>query len=126
MKEMVYKTMDEIMGEIPNEILELNEYKGYEYKIVSYGTHPCAYIYIPKGHKLYQKEYDDNFFIKINCHGGFTYSQMENSKWVVGWDYAHYYDYSGLIPYRNGKKWTTKEIQDEVKEVINRIVNMEV
>lgn len=42
-KPMIYKT------ERKREILAHDAYKGYEFAIISLGTHPCAYIDIPRG-----------------------------------------------------------------------------
>ena len=65
MKPMVYKKRGDI------EILDNGIYNGYQYWIVSYGSHPCAYVELPKDHKYYGKDYVD---IPIDCHGGITYS----------------------------------------------------
>lgn len=49
----------------------------------------------------------------------------ENQKidgWFIGWDYAHYGDYAGyeeLLPPKirvGGKKWSTQEIYQEIRE----------
>lgn len=113
------------------EILDEGVYKDFHYAIVSYGSHPCAYVELPKGHKYYGEYYDD---IPINCHGGLTYSDEcgiifpeDNSNhrdgFWIGWDYSHGYDYN-VISARigiSGKKWTTEEILEEVKAVINQL-----
>lgn len=46
MKEMIYKNYME-NGQEVIEILDEGVYKGFHYVIVSYGTHPCAYVEIP-------------------------------------------------------------------------------
>lgn len=123
MLEMVYQS------ERKEEILYKGEYKGFEYKIVSYGTHPCCYVVIPKNHKFYNKDYDD---ICVMCHGGMTYAGKEkDNKFWIGWDYAHYGDYTGVCEmpilkefkylHKNDKKWTTKELIKETKEVIEQL-----
>lgn len=111
-------------------ILDKGIYNGFNYAIVSYGTHPCCYVFLPKGHKYYGKNYDD---IDIVCHGGLTYSNddllfnpLENDKWVIGWDYAHYNDYHGSFSTRCGRVWTTKELLEDVKEVIEQLAESEV
>lgn len=118
------------------EILDEGIYKKYKYYIISLGTHPVAYVEIPKNNKLYGKNYDN---ININVHGGLTYSAnhlyiSENEKingWFIGWDYAHYDDYIGhYLAYpelfiEEGKKWTTKEILENVKDVIEQIIKLE-
>ena len=117
-------------------ILDKGDYKGFNYAIVSYGTHPCCYVFLPKGHKYYGKEYDD---IEISCHGGLTFSEKDlafnpiflKDTWVIGWDYAHCDDYAGYFEdngdlAKNTKKWTTKEMQKEVFGVIEQLIESEV
>ena len=121
------------------EILHRGQYKGYSFLILSYGTHPCAYVRVPKHHRFYQKHYDA---IDINCHGGLTYAGtsvigktpvsmilIEQDGWWIGWDYAHCNDYAGyykLLPehmqanHTKDKKWTTQEIYEEVMNVIDQ------
>lgn len=124
MKEMVYKNRS------TPEILDEGYYKQYHYAIVSLGSHPCAYVELPENNQYYGKDYDN---IPIECHGGLTYSaygllptshpEYKNGYWV-GWDYAHYMDYTFFpIPdYEcSGQIWTTEQILSEVKEVINQL-----
>lgn len=135
MKEMIYKHFDE-NGQEVIDMLDEGVYKGFHYVIVSYGTHPCAYVEIPGGHKLYDVSNKDEL-VDIDCHGGITYVSTtglikpnnENHRdghWI-GWDYAHACDYIGYLPVdftiTNGlKKWTTKEILEEVKDVIEQLI----
>ena len=110
--------------------------KGYRFVIVSYGTHPCAYISL-SGKLKGLKSYDD--FLP-NVHGGATYlgtlDRVVGTRTVryVGWDYAHGGDYIGPdIVYEGDeemkeyiaskKKWTTEEILEEVYSVIDEIVD---
>lgn len=107
MKEMVYTNERKI------EVLERNFYKGYQYLIVNYGTHPCCYIALESKHPYYGVS-DDN--ININCHGGLTYSNyglilispltrttyLSDDCWVVGWDYHHVGDFSGFYSDKEG------------------------
>lgn len=117
-------------------VLDKGIYNGFKYAILSLGTHPCYYVFIPKGHKYYGKDFDD---IDINCHGGLTYSDDDlycnpvylTDTWIIGWDYAHSCDYVGIYDdnsylAKNTKKWTTKEMQQEVFEVINQLCESEV
>lgn len=140
MKEMIYKTE---MGKA--ELLVNGEYNGYDYLVLSLGTHPCAYISVSENDKVYGLDYDsihENFCVM--CHGGLTYSEdylnfLEfsqkyncdvksaiHNQWVIGWDYAHYGDYMGfdVDDVLGGKKWETAEIVDECKEVINQLVEI--
>jgi hypothetical protein len=110
------------------EVLYSEEYKGYKFYILNLGTHPCAYVEIPKGNKFYEVEYDN---IDIDCHCGLTYSNkslrsVDESGWFIGWDYAHLGDYVGYFEYNYGedKKWTTLEIYEECKNVIEQLVEL--
>ena len=68
-------------------------------------------------------------------HGGLNYSEkslsFENQTlegWFIGWDYAHYGDYCGILTYLvkdNGKKWTTKEILADVFSVCEQLAIQE-
>lgn len=114
-------------------VLHKGEFKGFKFAIVSYGTHPCCYVFLPKEHKYYGKSYDE---IDIDCHGGLTYlnedlifNPLVNDDWVIGWDYAHLNDYLGIdeiefmkkIVHSQDKKWTTEELFEEVKQVIEQL-----
>ena len=119
------------------ELLHKGEYKGYNFYILNLGTHPTAYIEIPKEHKLYGKDYNEIYEMgyDIDVHGGLTYSDDElmcvkSENWFIGWDYAHCDDYAGyyeedflrhLSEMRKLKKWTTEEIIEECKSAINQI-----
>ena len=71
------------------------------------------------------------------CMVGLTYSEdyltgIKENSWFIGWDYGHFGDYMGYqvkLPVdfsMYDKKWTTEEIFEEVKDVINQIIDMEV
>ena len=133
MKKMVYQEDRKI------ELLYQGEYKGYKFYILNLGTHPTAYIEIPKDNKLFKKHYDS---IDLYVHGGLTYSDSvlfisENEKaegeWFIGWDYAHwndympYYDEMNYISRHNDlKKWTTEEIKQECENAIDELISNEV
>lgn len=125
------------------EILYEDDYLGYHFLIVSYGIHPCAYIEIPKTHRWYKKPYTDEELEDIECHGGLTYSdnlshilgkEEANGRWFIGWDYGHIGDFEGYYldkiwpgekDFSAEKKWTTQEIFNEVKNVIEQIIKMD-
>lgn len=99
---------------------------GLQYFILNLGFHPTAYIDLPKDLEIT----DDD----IDVHGGITYrasrlyvsDDTEIKGNFIGWDYAHYGDYGGymkmLPPHlRSGKKWTTEEIFEEVKDACHQI-----
>lgn len=131
MKEMVYKNYIE-NGQEVIDMLDEGIYKGFHYAIVSYGTHPCAYVEIPEGHELYDVS-DEDELAYIDCHYGITYvsktglikpsnKNHRDGHWI-GWDYAHYMDYIFGICHC-GKKWTTKEIFEDVKNVIEQLIKI--
>lgn len=112
----------------PPEQIANGEYKGFNYYVLNLGIHPCAYVDVTET-KLKNVEYDR---IDIECHGGLTYSDhklltVDKEGWFIGWDYAHAGDYAGYdinFPFITspGRKWTTQEIVDECKEVIDQLV----
>lgn len=104
-------------------------YKNFDYYVLNLKTHPTAYVDVSNS-PLNGVLYDD---IDISCHGGLTYSKkalrtVDKEGWFIGWDYAHYGDYMdyGDVLFNNmfqyKKKWTTEEIVEECKNVIDQIV----
>lgn len=104
-------------------------YKNFDYYVLNLHTHPTAYVDVTDS-PLNEVFYGD---IDISCHGGFTYSAsslktVDKKGWFIGWDYAHYGDYIDYgnaalnNMFLNDKKWTTEEIVEECKNVINKIV----
>lgn len=111
-------------------VLDNGKYKGYNYWILSYGSHPCGYVEIPKNHPYYGKCDCDAFDLPIDVHGGITYGGyglhtiVDTEKFLLGWDYNHYNDYSCMNHYLfmdNGKMWTTEEMFEDVKSVIQQL-----
>lgn len=107
-------------GKRKRQILAEGTYKGYQWLIVSYYTHPCAYIITKMNDGYYKQQY---WTLNLDVHGGLTYSDyglhtiVEKDKWVIGWDYGHYGDYK---PYNEtGKKWTTIEISFDIIRAID-------
>lgn len=127
-KEMIYQADRKEEAEV----LATGFCFGLLYYILNLGTHPTAYIRIPKNNKFYGKEAGK---IDVDVHGGITYSEeglyVEKGKeiegWFIGWDYGHYGDYLGfeerypLLCRTGGKKWTTDEIFAEVREACYQI-----
>lgn len=127
-KPMVYK--DAKYGSV--EVLAHGVREGYQYYVISLGTHPCAYVRVHSKHPLYEKDYHDPRAIR--AHGGLTYSAtgingVVKTGWWVGWDYAHYDDYMQYFANEPlGKrlhKWTTEEILEDVASAINQLKEME-
>lgn len=129
MKEMVYKCERKI------EILEQGTLDGIDFVIISYGTHPCAYVKLPEGHKFASVSY--YMSIDLDVHGGVTFAREMSSTskmgkflsdgYWLGWDYDHCDDYSGMDLMfdsglrTGGKKWTTEEIYEDVVKAVNKI-----
>lgn len=127
------------------ELLDSGTIDGYYYYILNLGTHPTAYVQLSPNHPYFGLGYSHTIDEKheslesiINVNGGITYassslllSKNESIKgWFIGWDYAHCMDYAGYsINYPEfpdtGKKWTTKEILEEVKGVIEQLKKLE-
>lgn len=132
MQEMVYQdkwlTLDQTI------ILAEGYYKGYEYFVVSYGIHPCAYIALREGQPFYKAGLCED--VDVNCHGGCTfvdwgYKNLFDSNYkVIGWDYGHYNDFSGIFKKgtflnKSTKKWTTQEMIQECEHVIDQLYFLE-
>ena len=124
MKEMIYSAK---RLKLP-EMLADGEYKGFHFYVLSLGTQPCSNVDDTET-DLNGKDYSD---IDIECHCGLTYSReylntVDKKGWFIGWDYAHCCDFAGYelempIGIRmNGKRWTTAEIVEECKQVIDQI-----
>lgn len=117
MEDMVYTSF------CMRRVIASGEEAGYSWYVLSLGTHPTAYVKLPKGTEAFSV--DD-----ISCHGGITYvnsslkiggGMVVNGFWI-GWDYAHSGDFSGYFPGSGGKEWTTEEIIDDVKDVISQLI----
>ena len=78
MKEMVY-------GPRKIEVLHKETYLGFDFYVVSLGTHPCIYVAIPEGYPWHGLEYTDET-IDITPHCGFTFSgvlDVCDNKWCL-------------------------------------------
>lgn len=124
-KQMEYTTDNKM------EILCEGKYKGYQFYILSFGSHPTAYVEIPIESFLFGKGYNK---IDIEVHGGLTFADSslignKKNSWFIGWDYAHCTDYIGYdIDFefnRSAKKWTTEEIFEDVVSVIEQIIKID-
>jgi hypothetical protein len=109
----------------PAKVLAREHYLGYDFLILSFGTHPTAYVRLPFGHPCIKEKLDD---IEIDCHGCLTFigvpTQVEDPLgFWIGWDYAHWND--RFLGNPNGKSWTTEEIFEEVKNVIEQLKRKE-
>lgn len=118
MKQMEYKKIE------GRELLDSGVYKHHEYFVISFGSHPCAYIKLNGENRTFAEN--------VPCHGGVTYS--ENYLYIakgekikgdfIGWDYAHYGDYLGFDKdFETGDKYTTGQIVAECKSVIDDLID---
>ena len=103
-------------------ILADGEYNEHEFKIISYGSHPCCYVKLNPDEKYYGKAKDE---IPLLCHGGVSFAMVvenddrfENGFWI-GWDYAHYGDAWGTAIH--GRMYTTQMLIADVKETIDEL-----
>ena len=123
--EMIYKPRKEL------EIIAEEEYKQFKYVIISLGIFPMAYI---------ENKFEFNTLTSAQeyaiPHGGFTYHGKaywnDNDKSTyLGWHYGHKSDFNGydLVFDQNmqnirAKKWTTKEVIEEIKNVIDKMITI--
>ena len=93
MTDKLTEVLDIVITE-PN--TETFEYKGYKCLIrrTSHGGNLNGYVGLPKGHRFYEKHYDD---LNIDCHGGLTWGDFwkdqNDDLWYIGFDTAHSGDY---------------------------------
>lgn len=135
MKEMVYTSK-----RLPfPEILVQDSYNGYNYFVHSMGTHPCAYVEIPKDNKFFGKS-KDIISKAINCHGGITFVNsnlygVDHYGYFIGWNYGHYGDFLGYVVGSmfelvgsmfekddEDVKYSTPEMVRDCKAVIDQLV----
>ena len=128
--------LDKTLMRKPSKILDSGQCFGFNYYIISFGSHPCSYVEIPNNHKLYNKKYMD-IEDKIEVHGGLTYSCNKlygvddtGIKWFIGWDYGHAFDYQligridGKLIEWEGHRWTLEELRQDVFDVCKQLKEM--
>lgn len=98
-------------------VVDSGEYKDHKWYIVSYGSHPCAYVETDAPKKV-----RDN----ISVHGGITYEgkafdEFDSAGRIIGWDYHHCSDMDAAYWDLGGKVWTLPEIMDDVRSVIDQL-----
>lgn len=109
-------------------VLHKGTSNGYSFAIVSFGTHPCAYVSVPK-----LKCLSYHLLPPVDVHGKITFSNFcpdLDDAWCFGWDYGHDGDYNGRDYLRqkinkHGKKWTTEEIMRDVERVCLQLPDVE-
>lgn len=122
-EEVIYTHLPMVYGDKTNETIGAGKINGYRYEIKNIrGSHPTAYVMLDKNNIYYDIDYGE---IPIVVHGGLTYSSNKNKgQYWIGWDYAHIGDYTSYCD-GDGKKWTTDEILNHVKDVINQLIEID-
>lgn len=125
-------------GKLPHYILATGEHGGVKFYICSInGTHPTAYLRIPKNKPLWYVDYGDCDEY-IDVHGGFTYARShllgvenDDESWFIGWDYAHHGDFAGYYLRTPNDylathchKWTTDEIIEECEKACEEVAKL--
>lgn len=131
MKEMIYQST----RLNPPIVLASGNFDGYNYYVINLGTHPCGYVEIPSTSKYFNVDYDN---IPVECHGGLTYGRgflhtvadIEDDRYFIGWDYAHYGDYVGyhdsvFMSNYCDARYTTDDIVRECQRVIRQLKELE-
>lgn len=113
-EEMIYKQRGDI------KIICYGKVNNIDFKIKSLGSYPTAYIKVPKDSIFYNICYDE---IPIDIHGGLTYGEIEENEFWIGWDYAHYGDYTFNSIFNNGNevKYNVDSILVDVKSAVNQL-----
>ena len=83
----------EKLGYIPNNTVQIKPITWLSYSNHGWGN---GYVSIPEGHKFYEKTYYELYELGLDAIGGLTYSQHEDSGWVVGFDTAHSFNDSKI------------------------------
>ena len=76
----------EKLGYIPINTAQIKPITWLPYSNHGWGN---GYVSIPEGHKCYEKNYMELYELGLDASGGLTYSEPEESGWVVGFDTAH-------------------------------------
>ncbi len=97
----------------------------------------CAYVGIPKNHKLWGNSYEE-LESDIDVHGGITFSEQGSNTpsdiercqrirwpyediWWLGFDFAHGGDYTGKSSLGWEHHWTLREVIKETNKLANQL-----
>jgi len=130
MKEMTY------INERTFDLLYAGTYRDLRFWVISRGTHPCVYVDATKFRDKLGS--DPIYYAPIYPHGGITYDDdnlrnvwdeafegFEHGKCrIIGWDYAHLGDYDAFNILDSGKKWTTSELINDARQVIDDLYKL--
>ena len=124
----------------PAQVLYLGKYKRYDFFILNLGTHPTAYVRIPRTHPFFGKDYDYCSPPHGFEGGPFTFSNSSANfanfldtpipgGWYLGWDYAHINDWLGYLSdeqniQMGNHKHTTEEMILDCKNVIEYLLEV--
>ena len=88
-----------------------------------------GYVAIPKGHKLYEVDYQHEAFYDVDVNGGLTYGNsaenllkdpegrgIDPKAWVLGFDTAHLYDTMG--------RWPELAVEEEANKLLEQVKNL--
>lgn len=124
--------MDELQKKVKNYSIKKNglefgivkkgTFKFFDYYICYYVGHPLAYV------RINEKYANNDLIDQIQVHGGITFAgslgrlpKVENTVFI-GWDYAHYCDYT--ICNIDGYLWSISEIEKHCKKVIKQLIRI--
>lgn len=109
--------------------LDHEMYSGYEYLVVNFGSHPAAYVRIPKEHPYYEKEF---WNMKIKPHSdlsfGGTLEKYNLEGFWIGWEYNLFGDFVAgrtreYITEGWHKQYVTSEIIEKIHDVIDLLID---
>ena len=100
------------------------DYRGYTCKIARYRGHWCGYVY------LNSIEIDDNDYNRFriyDIHCGITYIELKDNKMVIGFDCAHFGDFSETSrlyqKYYYGEIFRTfNYVESQIKKLVDLII----
>lgn len=126
-QEMTYQDQVEV------KLLARDNYRGFDYIVISYGIFPSAFVKIPENHNYYKKF---KGIIPVKCHGGILHrgeikpligtlnlqeSNLDTKGFWLGWSYLECNDYTGFSQTNQGKKRTTVEMVNDCINVIGQL-----
>lgn len=97
-------------------VLEINTELPLFWDLTGNSPYYNGYIVIPKNSKFYGKNY--NFInSKVKIHGGFTFTNFVDDKYVVGFDTAHHFD--------DESTQNVEFVINELKQAVDQIIEKE-
>lgn len=129
-QEMVYQDQVEI------KLLARDNYRGFDYVVLSYGIFPSAFVRIPQNHPYYKKYTGP---IPVRCHGGILHRgelksvsgilplneyNIDTDEFWIGWSYMECNDYTGFNMSSQFKKRSTVEMVNDCIGVISQLLSL--